>query len=180
MSPKQRPSPESVEEALRNAAHHARNALAELVAASRSVLDAVSLVATNDSVSANPTLASVARLLDELEAHVASPTRGASDAEPLLKALSEALGAEIARWEKRATHDADARAVLRAFIGLREVLWELGVRPGGSSAPPASPASAEATEAHPQKKRNPNVTSAQPDATHSSSGPRVQRVRVRG
>ena len=43
--------------------------------------------------------------------------------------MVEALDAEIARWEERAKTDDDARAMLRAYLGLREILWELGVRP---------------------------------------------------
>jgi hypothetical protein len=47
--------------------------------------------------------------------------------------LAEALELEIKRWELRSSTDADARVVLRAFLGLRELLWELGMRPGTSS-----------------------------------------------
>lgn len=169
--------PESVEEALRSAAHHVRNAIAELVAAARALLDAVSLVATPDATSPSPTLASVARLLDELEAHIASPTRSSSAAEPLLMALSEALDTEIGRWEKRAERDSDARAVLRAFLGLRELLWELGVRPAASD---DTDATREPSRPDRQNNRNSRVTSAQAVDTYSESGPRVQRVRVKG
>jgi hypothetical protein len=55
--------------------------------------------------------------------------RGGDGPEPLLASIAEALDIEIARWEKRARDDLDARAVLRAFLGLREILWEVGVRP---------------------------------------------------
>lgn len=55
----------------------------------------------------------------------------------LPKALAEplevALEAEIKRWEQRSQTDPDARPVLRAFLGLRELLWELGL---GREAPP--------------------------------------------
>ena len=174
---KQKQMPESVEEALHRAAHHARNAIAELVAATRSLLHAVSLVASSDATRPSPTLASLARLLDELEAHIAAPTRDSSAAEPLLIALSEALDVEIARWEKRAERDSDARAVLRAFLGLRELLWELGVRP---AAPDNTEASADPIRRNPQNSRNSRVTAAQAGGTRSGSGPRVQRVRVKG
>ena len=180
-----RPSPASVEEALTNASHHARNAVAELVAAARSLLDAGALVATRDVAAESPTLASVARLLDELEAHLASPSRASAAAAPILNALSEALAAEIARWEARAAHDADARAVLRVFIGLREVLWELGVRSSGAAEAGTGTGTERsrasgASDASRQQKSSSDVTLAQPGATHSESGPRVQRVRVRG
>ncbi|MEE3329253.1 MAG: hypothetical protein VX246_00170 [Myxococcota bacterium] len=174
---KRKQMPESVEEALHSAARHARNAIAELVAATRSLLDAVSLVASADATRPSPTLASLARLLDELEAHIAAPTRDSSAAEPLLIALSEALDVEISRWEKRAERDSDARAVLRAFLGLRELLWELGVRP---AAPEEADAAADPIRRDRQNNRNSRVTSAQADDTHSESGPRVQRVRVKG
>ena len=42
--------------------------------------------------------------------------------------LEEALAREIARWEMRSKSDQAARPVLRAFLGLRELLWELGMR----------------------------------------------------
>ena len=174
---KRKQTPESVEEALQHAAHHARNAIAEFVAASRSLLDAVSLLANADAARPNPTLASVARLLDELEAHIAAPTHSSSAAEPLLMALFEALDVEISRWERRAERDSDARAVLRAFLGLRELLWELGVRP---AAPKPPEAAADPIRADRQNNRNSRVTSAQAENAHSGSSPRVQRVRVKG
>ena len=184
-----RPAPASVEEALRNAAHHARSAVAESIAAARSLLDAASLVATGSAAQRSPALASLARLLDELEQQVASPSPGYARSrdgervgEPLARALSEALDAEIARWEARAERDADARAVLRAFLGLREVLWELGVRPSRaeSEAPRDTHRPRPTPAASRQKTGNSDVTPAQADATHPESVPRVQRMHVRG
>jgi hypothetical protein len=86
--------------------------------------------------------------------------------------IAEALDAEIARWEERAKHDADARSVLRAFLGLREVLWELGVR--ASFAQRA------------EGERRPSGGHARADDARSrstepaASRPRVQRVAVQG
>ena len=71
-------------------------------------------------------LAPLAQLLEGLAAGLAPDAEAASA--PLLDALAEALDAEIARWEARARDDAEARAVLRAFLGVRELLWELGLR----------------------------------------------------
>jgi len=71
-----------------------------------------------------------------------------------------ALDAEIARWEKRAAADGDARAVLRAFLGLRELLWEVGVRPRPE---PAAPPAARGRKAGPDRPQG-----------------RVQRVHVEG
>ncbi|MGH7286571.1 MAG: hypothetical protein ACREI8_00945, partial [Myxococcota bacterium] len=63
----------------------------------------------------------------------------------------------IARWEERARQDGEARAVLRAFLGVRELLWEFGIRrPDEPAAPRAERRAAK------------------------RGGPRVQRVRVQG
>jgi len=86
-------------------------------------------------------LGGAARWLDSL-ARGASPETGADLA--LTHALAGALDAEIARWEARAAQDPDARAVLRAFLGVRELLWELGVRPSTSSQPTPAPEKAAA------------------------------------
>lgn len=123
--------PESVEEALRRAAVHARNSLAEAVAACRALLDAISLVATQHTAESSSGLASLASVLEQLESQLASSGEAQSTKstrEPLALALTQALDAEIARWERRAERDAEARGVLRAFLGLREILWEMGVR----------------------------------------------------
>jgi hypothetical protein len=80
----------------------------------------------------------------------------------LLAAIAEALDAEIARWELRAQDDADARAVLRAFLGMRELLWEFGVRRSQAGGPPRED---EAIHRPAPARR---------------ARPRVQRVRVEG
>jgi hypothetical protein len=92
-------------------------------------LDAASLATTGVPAEAQRGLASLARALEDVAAAF-GPGEGAS----LLVAVVEALEDEIARWEERAAHDADARAVLRAYLGLRELLWELGVRRPTSAA----------------------------------------------
>ena len=111
-------------------------------------------------------LGPLAGLLEVLSAQL---DRGAETASaPILDALTEALDVEIARWEQRAGDDPDARAVLRAFLGLRELLWEFGVgrRP--------------ADERH---RRAPDPPAADPRARRSRQprrGPRVQRVPIEG
>ena len=148
-------SADSVEEALRRAAVHARTAVAETIAALRALLDAVALVATNGPAKSSDGLASLARIHDEHEEQIAptnETTRPASAA--LLSALAEALDEEIARWEQRARRDPEARAVLRAFLGLRELLWEMGVRPEQQTPPEP--------------------------ARDADEPPRVQRVQVHG
>jgi hypothetical protein len=116
---------DSVAAALSRARRHARNSVSEGILAVRALLDAVSLLQGVPAES-NRALERVAHWLERLAAGIAPDA--ASDA-ALTRALAEALDAEIARWEQRAQDDGDARAVLRAFLGLRELLWELGVRP---------------------------------------------------
>ncbi|MEE2662730.1 MAG: hypothetical protein VX681_01320 [Myxococcota bacterium] len=160
MSPS--PPPDSVEQALGRAASHARNALAEALAACRAMLDAVSLVAARGPAGSSTGFAALARILEELEAQLTrSGEASQAYTAPLIGALAEALDAEIARWERRADHDPDARAVLRAFLGLRELLWELGVR------------GADRTGTDDQENDLQTDRSADDD-------PRVQRIRVHG
>jgi hypothetical protein len=151
---------ETAPEAIARAARHARIALAESARALVALLDAASLAASGEPAAAGPLLGRLSRSLDGL----ASELDGAvgSGAAGLLAAIAEALDAEIARWELRARDDADARAVLRAFLGLRELLWELGVRR------PGEPADAGAGPTHSRPART------------RRAGPRVQRVRVEG
>lgn len=136
---------DSVEEALSRASSHARNALSEAVAACRALLDAVSLLAIDQPAQSNSRLASLARILENLEARISPAGRSADPvSESLLQALAEALDAEITRWEGRASHDREARAVLRAFLGMREILWEMGIRTQAPP-PPASETHREGT-----------------------------------
>jgi len=120
------PTPASVEEALAQAASHGRAAAAEAVCAARALVHAAALAATGRPVADGGGLGLVMRTLDELAASLAAGAEGPSAG--LLRAVSDALDAEIARWEARARSDPDARAVLRAYLGLREILWEVGVR----------------------------------------------------
>lgn len=151
--------PQTAQEALARAREHGRAAASETLAALRALLDAAALATSGEASEANRVLAPAARLLDDLAAQLGSegvlPSR-------LLAAVAEALDVEIERWEKRSRDDADARAVLRAFLGLREVLWEFGVRPGGNT---------DASGAPPP----PGTRSRRPRPP-----PRVQRVRVEG
>ena len=127
----------------------------------RALLDAAALASAGTPSEASRLFGPPARLLDELAAQLGG---GAQLPSSVLAAIAEALDVEIARWEQRAREDADARAVLRAFLGLREVLWEFGVRAGGkaSSADPNSPANGRTRRPGARPRR------------------RVQRVRVEG
>jgi hypothetical protein len=90
------------------------------------LLDAASLAAGGELAASRRALGPLARALDAVAADLEASSRDGSL--PLLAAVAEALDAEISRWELRANEDPDARAVLRAFLGLRELLWEFGVR----------------------------------------------------
>jgi hypothetical protein len=118
-------APRSVEEALGRAARHASASLGEALAALRALLDAASLAASGRAAD---DVRGLARLVDVLDASAEQLGRRDSGA-PLLRAALEALDEEIARWEEISREDAEARPVLRAFLGMREILWELGVRP---------------------------------------------------
>ncbi len=133
-------------EALRRAAEHARRAAAESAAALHALLDAASLFADGRPAAESSWLAPAAELL----AGLGSSARGAGGAAPeVMDALAAALDAEIQRWEQRSRVDAEARAVLRALIGVRELLWELGVRKAGT----ADADAAAAPRAHPVRTR---------------------------
>jgi hypothetical protein len=150
MSP---PAP-TVEAALARAGRHARNAASESVAALRALLDAIAIVSGGAPAESHAALSGAAEWLETLASQLAS---GPGDAE-LTRALADALDAEIARWEERARQDPDARAVLRAFLGVRELLWELGVRP----------------------KPDPSEARRAPDAPKRRGRRRVERVPVQG
>jgi hypothetical protein len=113
-------------EALEAAATHASAAIAEGLLAGRCVLDAASLAATGVPAPAHATLRRVADWLDRA-ARLALAGAG-GERSRWLEDVADALAAEIARWEARSRGDPEARAVLRAFLGVREVLWEFGLR----------------------------------------------------
>jgi hypothetical protein len=154
------PAPATPQEALARAREHGRAAAAEALAALQALLEAAALSTTGRSSDAHVVLGPAARLLGGLAEELEPGGRRAS--ESLLASVTEALDAEIARWEQRARDDPDARAVLRAFLGLREVLWEFGVRPGRA----------------PEEGRG--YGGSHPVGTRRSRRPRVQRVSVEG
>ena len=139
-----------LEQALERSRRHGRAALAEALACMQALLDAASLATSGVPAASHGILGRLATSLG----NAAAGLTPSGDNEELLEAVASALDEEITRWEQRAQDDPDARAVLRAFLGVRELLWELGIRrergprPGGARA-------------------------ARPE-------PRVQRVRVQG
>jgi hypothetical protein len=155
-------SPEhTLDEALARARRHAKNALAESLEAVRALLDAAALATSGASSGEHPVFA-------RADAWIRHTSAGLSNARGLPAdlgaALADALDAEIGRWEERAHVDDDARAVLRAFLGLREMLWEVGVRP-------TSARSAGAQQ---------NATPTAADADLRPRPRRVERVSVQG
>ena len=119
-------APATVEEALKRARQHAQRAAAETLAAARALLDALSLALRGEPAETQRAVGRLARGLDEaFEALSGDPDRVSA---PLVEVILDALDVEIARWEGRSRDDTEARAVLRAFIGLREILWEFGLR----------------------------------------------------
>jgi hypothetical protein len=114
-----------LELALARAKQHAKSAVAEALAAVRALLDAASIATSGGPAGANP-------LFEVADRWIARASRSwAADgalSDELGVSIAAALDDEIARWELRAKSDDDARPVLRAFLGLRELLWELGVR----------------------------------------------------
>ena len=159
----ERTPPSSPAEALAEARAHARRAAAEAAAALRALLDAGTLAARGELAAAGR-LAPLAEALERLSAWL-SP-EGESDADAVLRALADGLDAEIARWEAKSREDPEARSVLRAFLAVREVLWELGSRFAATN-----PAAAEETPAD---------DAAERPARRRRARRRVERVAVEG
>jgi hypothetical protein len=151
--------PERATEALARARTHTYAAIAEALAAAHALLDASSLALSGEASADNTVLGPIARILEGLRAEFdESATTG--EAAALLRSIAEALDAEIARWETRSESDPEARAVWRAFIGLRELLWEFGIRresdAGGSEAT-AKPAARKKGRSTSTRRKQPRV-----------------------
>jgi hypothetical protein len=128
----ERTPPETPAEALAEARLHARRAAAELAVSLRALVDAAALTADGE-IASEGRLAPVAEAL-ETAARWLDPERDETgDAAAVLRALAEGLESEIERWEARSREDSEARSVLRAFLAVREVLWEMETRFGGTT-----------------------------------------------
>lgn len=117
----------SSDEVLQRARGHLRQAAIEGLEATRALLE----IAIQTSGLAQMADSSwVGNLQRTLEDQIAEFRRTGSLRlpSPIAEPLAAAIDAEIARWEMRSRNDSDARLVLRAFLGLRELLWELGMR----------------------------------------------------
>jgi hypothetical protein len=157
---------ESATEALARARTHTHAAMAEALAAVCALLDASSLAVNGEASASNALLGPIARILEGLRAEFDKSTT-TGEVAALLRSIAEALDAEIARWEARAESDPEARAVLRAFLGLREILWEFGIRRESG----ANQSKETSTRVARKKSRS---------TTARRKPPRVQRVTVEG
>lgn len=152
---------EEFETGFERARDHLGRAALEVLEAARALLDASLRASGLHSVSPDSLAGEIGRSLDAL---VASLRDGKPFPLPisLTDPLVGALEAEIARWEQRSQTDAASRPVLRAFLGLRELLFELGVRS------PTEPGSAQA----------PRTRNSEPSPSGRSAKNRVQRFDV--
>jgi hypothetical protein len=159
------PPPRTLEEALERARRHGLAALAESVSAARALVDAAALAATGAPSDTHDWLARATAWLDG----VAEQARSGAGRPlgPWLDAVSDALDDEIERWEEKSRVDPEARAVLRAFLGVREILWEFGLRARDGADDP---------------RVTPQVGTARARAPRTSrpGSPRLQRVPVEG
>lgn len=167
------PGDETAREALERARGHAQSAVSEGLSALRALVDAASLAASGFPADANPALRMVTKSIDVLAEQLRSDNPMVSPA--VVAAVLDALDAEIARWELRSEDDAEARPVLRAFLGVREILWEVGLRRSGAEAGKQGDARAQG--------RSRARAQSPPDDSKSrtrAGRPRVQRLEVQG
>ena len=162
-----------VEEALSRARKHLRSATLEGLEATSALLDAALRTAGIDDTDPRSFAGELRASLNDLLAAVR--TDGAlrfpsALADPVLAALD----AEIARWEARSAKDAASRPVLRAFLALRELLWELGVR--ADAAGPDNSAPEDHADEDGFSARFPQ--DAAPVKPHAETGRRQARERV--
>jgi len=155
------PPPDSVAHALARAQRHGRAAAAEGLAAVQALIEAASLATRGRPSEASRLLGPIAKLLEGLSRDLGR--EGGGPTSPILEAIAAAVDDEIAVWQERARDDTEARTVLRAFLGLREVLWEIGIR-----------RRAGAPESPPGRTTRPSPRRA------AAAEPRIQRVPVQG
>jgi hypothetical protein len=172
-TPPAAPGEETAAEALDRARSHARRAIGEAFAALRALIDAASLGWSGRPSEAHAALRGISQLLEEQAQRFQDGEAGVPAA--VMNAIVGALDQEIARWEKRASLDPDARAVLRTFLGLREILWEFGLRRDDTSPMKKSAKEGPEEKASPAKKRAPRKRSTSPRA---GTAPPKRRTRV--
>ena len=157
------------DEAIERARVHLRLASVEGLETARALMDAVTIAAGRSASAPGKTSREIAAALDDLIAHMRAGG-GLSVPGGIALPLAQALDREIERWQQRSRTEPEARAVLRAFLGLRELLWELGVR-----VEPAADQRSNARSAGKQEEPK-----REPDAETPPRGrsPRVQRFDV--
>ncbi len=121
-------APDTVEEALARAQRHGRAAGAETLAALQALVEAGGLAA------GSPLDEGALATLRETVVHLRRwlDPEGGRDAASVLAGVSQALDEEIQRWEEKSKDDSDARTILRAFLAVREVVWEFSSRAGAA------------------------------------------------
>jgi len=162
----ERTPPSTPAEALAEARLHAQRAAAESAAVLRALLDAATLAAQGEPAAAGR-LAPLAEALERIAAWL--HPEGDQSGDAVLRALADGLDAEIARWEAKSREDPEARSVLRAFLAVREVLFEMSTRfaaPRKEEPEAAAPSDTEERSPRPTRSRRPRR--------------RVERVAVEG
>ena len=153
-----------VGEALKRARRHGSAAAFEGIAMLQALIEAAALASGGRGAAASGPRNPFATLLEGLGEEFARGT--AERSSEWLASLAAAVDSEIAHWETRARDDTEARTVLRAFLGLREVLWEFGVK--------REPVATEHVAPKPSKTTEPSRAKTAPGRS------RVQRIRVEG
>lgn len=169
------PPPRSADEAMTRARQHGFAALAESALALRALIDAASLATTGAPSDANAAIAGASTWLDQIAEQL--QTGAGRSGAPWLDAVARVLDAEIDRWETLGRDDPEARAVLRAFLGVREILWDFGLRP--SSRESADPDVQEPPETEPADVRS-GEPAAREESTLDARRARVRRPSPRG
>lgn len=173
------PPPRSADEAMTRARQHGFAALAECALALRAIVDAASLATTGAPSDSNAAIAGASTWLDQIAEQLQAGA-GRSGA-PWLDAVARVLDAEIERWETLGRDDPEARSVLRAFLGVREILWDFGLRSSSrDSADPNVPEPAEPEDVRPSESaaRGEEATLDSRRARARRTSPRVSTVRI--
>lgn len=145
-----------VEDGLERAREHLGRAALETLLAARALMDATFAASGLDRSAPDSLAAEIERGLD---GWIEALREGRSIELPaaLVDPLVRALGAEIERFEKHSATDSTARPVLRALLALREILWELGVRPHPTAPEAPGPTANEAaSDAEPRADEAPD------------------------
>ncbi|MAG32991.1 MAG: hypothetical protein CL908_19105 [Deltaproteobacteria bacterium] len=153
----------SSDEALTRARHHLRQATLEGLEAARALLEAALQSTSLRGVIDDSLAATLAHSLEDMIAALRASSAFIVP-QDLAAPLLRALDAEIAKWEQRSKTDTEARPVLRTFLGLRELLWEFGLRREDEPKAPGS--------------EDPKAPSEPPGRRRQAEAPRVQRFPI--